>query len=117
MWIKWDNLKKILFLTDDDAIHPIGGSGQIKETSIKTADYSLTVSDYSIAVNAVANTVDIEYPASPESGREYNVACIDSTYAVTLDFNGKTLAGDSTLQIYEGENLTLQFNGTEWIGA
>jgi len=114
---RWDGTNKELIYGDGGTEYPIGGAGQRLSASTKTADYTLVKTDYSITVDASSNTVDITFPSSPDAGRVYNISCTDSTFAVTLDFNGNTLYGDSTETLYAGENITVQYNGTQWIGA
>ena len=90
----------------------------LRGVTTKTADYTALVADYNIVADGSSNTVTITLMAAPVSGQVLNLACLDSTFAVTIDFNGKLFydsASDETL--FKGENLTVQYTGTVWVGC
>ncbi len=92
--------------------------GIIKDIDTKAADYTTTEADYTIVIDASSNSVVVTLPASPDKGQVFNIACLDSTYSATIDFNGKNFyKSTSTESLYEGDNLKVQYDGTQWIGA
>ena len=83
-----------------------------------TNDYQVTAEDYGIVVDATSNTVTVTMPSSPSTDQPFSIACINSTFAVDIDFNGKNFyASASNESLFYGENLRIQFNGTFWVGA
>ena len=83
-----------------------------------TSDYTILDQDYTILIDASSNTVTITLPSSPLTGKVYNIACLNSDNTVEIDFNGKLLYTSSDNErLYVNENLSLQYNGTIWIGV
>jgi len=83
-----------------------------------TSDDTFTADDYTIVADASSNTVTVLLPAEPSKGIIYNLACLDSTYAVDMDFNGKNLFDSSDNEpLFKGENLKVQYDGTQWVSA
>jgi hypothetical protein len=87
---------------------------------IKTVveDYPVQGRDFTIVVDASSTAVTVTLPSEPTKGKVYNIACLDSTNAVQVDFNGKNFydsSDDETL--FKGENLKVQYDGTKYIGA
>ena len=85
----------------------------------KTADYTLTDSDYTCAVTASSVNITITLPAvSGTTGRVYNIKKMDSTaYTVIIDGNAsETIDGDTT-QILSSQydNLQIQSTGRAWL--
>ena len=118
MYRYWDATKKILYIRDGATAYPIGGGGVIASVSVKTADYTVTNADYCIVIDATSNTVTIQLPAAPETGRVVNVACLNSTYLADIAFNGKNFYASSANEaLIAGENLTVMYDGTRWVGA
>lgn len=97
----------------------IGGKlPTIQPVSIKTSDYTLTELDYSIVADATSNPITITLPLNPAIGQVYNIACLNSDNAVYLSLNGKNFYNSSSnIRLFKGENLTIQYDGTQWIGA
>jgi len=96
----------------------ITSKGVITATSVKVNDYTITAADYSVVADGSSNTVTISTPLSPVTGQIFNVACLDSTFLVDIDFNGKSLYDSSSnLVLIKGENIKVQYDGTRWIGA
>ena len=84
----------------------------------KTEDYELVSADGTIVVDASSNTVTITTPLAPTTLDKFNVACLDSTFTVEVDFNGKNYYKSSAnVALFEGENLSFQYDGTQWVGA
>lgn len=84
----------------------------------KINDYTVTSLDYSVVADATNNSVTITLPASPKTGQEFNISCLNSTYAVEIDFNGKNFYDSSSNEkLFKGENLTVHYNGTVWVGV
>jgi len=87
---------------------------------IKTvaADYNAEGRDFSIVIDASLEAVTVTLPASPTKGKVYNIPCLDSTNTAKVDFNGKLFydsSDDETL--FKGENLKVQYSGTQWVSA
>jgi len=90
----------------------------ISASSAHTSDYLATDLDGIIVINAASNSVEILLPASPITSKIYNIACINSTFPATINFNSKNFYDSATDEkIFKGENLTIQYDGTRWIGA
>jgi len=92
--------------------------GKINSVSVKTADYTLIETDYTIVADGTSNTVDITLPASPNTGQIFNVKCKNSTFTVTVARNSKNIDGDaSDVTLIEDESVTLQYDGVDswWI--
>lgn len=84
----------------------------------KTANYTATLSDDVILVDAGSGAVTIALPAaSTASGKRYTIKKTDvGTNAVTVDPNGsETIDGATTLAIAgQGDAYTIVSNGTAW---
>jgi hypothetical protein len=90
----------------------------VKSYAEKTSDYTITASDYSIGADGAANAVTISTPASPVTGQEFNIACLNSTFDVHIDFNGKSFYDSADNEkLFKGENLNIQYNGIYWISS
>jgi hypothetical protein len=86
--------------------------------SVKTANYTMTTSDRYVTIDGTSNTVAITLPVSPVSGQYYDIACINSTFACTINPNGKAIYTSTAIQpIYIGENISLRYDGTRWVAA
>lgn len=85
-------------------------------TTTKTASYTVTSADYTIRADSTSAAVTITLPASPETGRIYNIKRINSgSNSVTISGNGKTIDGSSTVTIStQWTNVEVQYNGTTW---
>lgn len=95
----------------------IDAVGRLRQVATKTADYTATASDETIVADGTSNTVTITLPASPETGKVFNIACLDDTFAVDVDFNGKNYYDSSdNEQLFKGENLIVIYDGTQWVG-
>lgn len=93
-----------------------GGLGTA--VSIKTADYTVLPGDYHITLDGTSAGVEITLPASPNTGQEFNFACIDDTNLCEINPNGKNIYSSSAnFAIYAGENLKIKYDGTRWVGA
>lgn len=93
-------------------------NGVIYHGAIKTADYTITSSDYAIVIDASSNSVTITMPASPTDWQHFNISCADSTNTADIDFNGNNFYTSSSNQVlFSGENLGLMFDGTRWIST
>jgi len=83
-----------------------------------TDNYTVLEDDYSIIVDGTSNAVTITLPTTPLTGKIYNISCLNSDNTVEIDFNGKLLYTSSANEpLYEGENLSLQYTGSMWIGV
>jgi len=87
-----------------------------RPVTTKVADYSALATDYTIVADGSSATVTVTLPASPTSGQIFNIACLDSTNAVTIDFNGKNFYDSSSNEtLFKGENIKLHYDGTQWV--
>jgi hypothetical protein len=83
-----------------------------------TSDDTFTADDYTIVADASSNTVTVLLPDAPGKGIIYNLACLNSTNAVEMDFNGKNFYDSSDNEaMFKGENLKVQYDGTQWVSA
>jgi len=82
----------------------------------KTGAYTVTSSDYTLLANSSTAGFTITLPATPNSGEILNVKKVDSSAnTVTINGNGKTIDGLSTLTINtQNQSYTLQYDGTGW---
>lgn len=66
----------------------------------KTANYTLSNTDYAIRVNAGAAAVSILLPTLPPNGKECVIKKIDnSTNVVTVVGNGRTIDGNTQISL------------------
>lgn len=84
----------------------------------KTANYTLTTSDYTVRVDATSGAITITLPLAPVHGQVYNTKKIDSSVNnVTVAGNGHNIDGAaSTTIVTQYTNLTIQYDGvsTTW---
>jgi len=83
----------------------------------KTADYTATIEDSTIVIDASSNTVTITLPTAVGiDGRKYNIKCIDDTFACDVDGDGtETIDGELTQILNQWDNMQIQSDGTNWI--
>lgn len=89
----------------------------LRLTSV-SANYTVTLADYTITVNASAGPVTITLPNVSNYGKIFNIKKMDaSTNAVIIDgYGAETIDGALTQQIIvQYQSLTLQSTGTEWV--
>lgn len=92
--------------------------GNVTKSTVKairtiTSDDTFVNTDYTILIDASANTVDALLPASPTQGQVFVAFCIDATFACTIARNGNNINGaatDRTLAQLQSE--TYQFDNT-----
>jgi len=85
----------------------------------KTADYTLTASDYTALVTCSSVNITITLPAAASvvAGKVYNIKKVDATaYTVIIDGDSsETIDGATTFTLTsQYENLTIQSNGSNW---
>ena len=80
----------------------------------KTANYTLTSTDYT--VNCTSGTFTITLPTSVGiGGKVYNVKNT-GVGIITVDANGtQTIDGELTQSVFGGESLLIQSTGSNWI--
>ncbi len=86
---------------------------------IKTvfADYQAIATDHTIIADATDESIEITLTASPSAKDSFNIAVLDSTNTVQINFNGQKYYKDlSNKVLFREENLTLHFSGSEWVG-
>jgi len=92
--------------------------GIIRESSTKTANYTVTSSDQRIYVDSSGGAFTITLEASPTTNREIELIdktgdCIYSN--VTIDGNGNNILDDTTIPMDDAFwSCKLIFNGTLW---
>lgn len=92
--------------------------GVIKAVATKTNNYQVLATDYSLVGDGTSNTVTFTMPSSPAAGQIWNFACLNSTFQVDVDFNGKNFYDSSGNELlFKGENLKIQYDGTQYIGC
>ena len=95
-----------------------GDAISVKDTSTKTSNYLVLDTDYQIVVDASSNTVTVTLPLSPATGQCFTIACLDSTFQVDIDFNGKDFYNSSDNEIlFDGENVVLRYGGVFWVSS
>jgi len=98
-----------------DLYKPNSPADRSKPIGTKTSDYTILASDYTILADATANTVTISLPASPSAGQIFCIKCVNDTFAVTVDRNGKNIDGDaSDMTLIEDESILVQYDGASW---
>lgn len=88
-----------------------------KSIQTKDADYSLLVTDGTILIDASTAAVTITLlTAVSNSGKRFDLKCIDDTNTVLIDPAGvETLDGAAgSFQLYKDESLTIQSDGVSW---
>lgn len=85
----------------------------------KTADYTATASDYTMAVTCSSANITITLPAaSGATGRIYNIKKMDATaYTVIVDGNASETIDDLTTQtlLAQYDSIQIQSTGANWI--
>jgi len=91
---------------------------EVKPITTKTANYTLTSTDYTILVDATSGNLTMTLPsASSSTGRIYNIKKIDaSANTVTLQANGAELIDGTNTKVIsmQWSNINIQSNGTSW---
>lgn len=106
-----DGNRNFVDLQVDGILNAEGGN--IRNLSVKTNDYTILSSDYTILADATNNPVTITLPASANQGQVFNVFCINSTFACNVARNGNNINGvasDRSLGITQSE--TYQFDSS-----
>ena len=93
-------------------------AGRIEAITTKVADYTATSADHNIVADGTSNTVTITLPASPTTGQVLNISCLNSTFSVDIDFNGKNYYDSAANEnLYKGSNVRIIYDGAQWVGA
>ena len=98
----------------DESWYELGDSietDSVRSIATKTANYTITVSDYTIFAKALSNTVTISLTTTPTQGQIIRIKCIDATFACTIGRNGKLIdnaASDLVLAL--DQSATLQYD-------
>jgi hypothetical protein len=80
------------------------GGHVVNVRTVNDSTYNVITADWLVWVDASANAVTVNLPASPEQGREVEVKCIDNTNTCTIGRNGNNIDGvasDLTLVLNE----------------
>lgn len=109
--------------TDTEELYIFNGTTNIKigeankPISTKTADYTLTINDYTILLDGTSNTVTATLPtAVGNTGRIYFIKCIDDTFTTDIATNGaEEIDGDNAnIELINMETIALQSDGANW---
>ncbi len=79
-----------------------------------TANDTVLTSDYTLLIDTASTDVTASLPASPTTGQIFNLKCIDAANIATVSGNGKTIDGAASMTLALYENVTVQYDGTEW---
>lgn len=94
------------------------GLTQVGSTTLKTANYTATTSDFTIRFDCTSGNLTNTLPAAASvTGRVYNIKKVDASINIlTIDANGiETIDGALTLVItMQYGNVNIQSNGTSW---
>jgi hypothetical protein len=96
-------------------LHRLGG-GVIFPYVAKTADYVLTINDYT--VNCTANSFNITLPTAVNvAGLVYNIKNSGTGVITLLTTSSQTIDGNASgaLTLNQYENLTVQSDGANWM--
>jgi hypothetical protein len=82
----------------------------------KTDDYTASVSDYTILVDATAKAITIYLMGSPAIGQIIHIKKIDTTnHKVTIHGNGRNIDGAASVALSSPmQGRCCQFDGTNW---
>jgi hypothetical protein len=100
-----------------DVTGTVGSDGRIEaiNTTAKTANYSISVTDENILCDTSGGAFTVTLPASPESGRVYTIILETAGNTLTISGNGKNILGASTGTLSKaGDAVQLVYNGTQW---
>lgn len=96
----------------------LSAKGFLQAYATKTADYTLTATDFSVDADATAGDITLTLPAAAShTGRIYLIRKTDSSvHTVTVDGNGsETINGALTRALsYQYESMIIQSDGTNW---
>jgi hypothetical protein len=104
--------------TDAKKLYCLSREGVIKNSSTKTANYTIVNTDQRIYVDSSGGAFTITLEASPTTNREIEI--IDSvgscgSNAVTVDGNGNNILGAATQPMNANyDSWHLVYNGTQW---
>jgi hypothetical protein len=86
-----------------------------KSIVTKSANYTVTATDYTILVDATAGAVTLTLPASPLVGQELNIKKVDSSANAVTITTTATIDGASSLIIpAQWQAYYMQWSGTAW---
>jgi len=105
-------------LRDIETLNNQQVDGYLFPVSSKTANYTVTVNDAFIPVDATSGAVTITLkPAAQAKGKRLTVKKTDSSSnTVTVDANGSETIDDALTQIisYQYDSICLMSDGSEW---
>ena len=112
---------------DTDYVNVTGDTmtGGLVTQNLRTLDLSViddgdspyaADADDVIVVDASSGAVTIDLPAlTGIAGRRYQIKCVDSTYAVTVDGDGtETIDGNTTVTLLQYDSVVLVAGSSEW---
>jgi len=90
--------------------------GQIGKVEIRTTGRTMNQSLYYETLDGSSSAVTITTPASPNTGQTYHFSCVNSDNTCKIDWNGKALVADtSDFEMFEGEALSVIYDGNRWM--
>ena len=89
----------------------------LRAISTKTANYTLTSSDYTILGDATSGAITLTLPsAASHTGRLYNIKRINAgTFTVTVASTDSIDGGATAVLSSQYASITVQSNGTTWV--
>lgn len=96
-----------------------GGGGGVPSIVHKTAAYTVTLSDYTVTVDASGGNVTVTLPtASSSTGYVFNIKKVDASanYVRVAGAGAETIDGTNTQDVYtQWASVAVQSNGTSWV--
>lgn len=83
----------------------------------KVANYTLTVSDYTVAFDTTTGSLTATLPLAPGSGKLFNIKKIAAGNTLTISGNGNTIDGAASVSVTTlNQDTTIQFlSGAGWM--
>jgi len=95
---------------------PPAGTGNETFTSTKVGAYNIQATDQNILCDTSGGAFAVTLPGTPTTGDKYNVILVTGGNDLTIDGNGKNVAGDATAKIKDSyDAVQIIYNGSEWV--
>lgn len=89
-----------------------------KGIKYKSASYTTTQDDDTIVIDGSLSPIVISFGVGFEDGKTQRIKCADDTFPCSLNGNGATIDGETSLEIFALEVVAVQFKKAEnvwWI--
>lgn len=81
------------------------------EIIIKSANYSLSPTDYTVVLDTTLGDITVNLPASPSPNQICNLKKIATAHTLTVNGNGKQIDGSSSTTITTlNQSVTVQYS-------